>query len=248
MDFISFIIPIRDKSDEARDLFAHLSKLYTRPEIIFVHQLNDMPFMRGQLMNIGCKTAKHPLFVLMDVDLRFYSKFDFVQKMAKHKRPFLPFNRIDCVDIINGRQVISGVRGPSSGGMCCITRKQFVSTCGFSNLCMGWGGEDDIFAKRAKFIRFDNVILHVNHLRAKLPVGYRDYNKEIIKSASHRPPTHDGIGQLTYELTNRIPDPVVGAVNIGVKKIGVRSDYRYMEEYTMITKFHLESDSDGEQS
>ncbi|EFX75268.1 hypothetical protein DAPPUDRAFT_56278, partial [Daphnia pulex] len=110
--------------------------------IIVVEQSNDSSFNRGMLLNIGFTEAllqdKYPCFIFHDID--------YLPEDDRHSyscpedgKPRQMAFAIDYWD--NYRPVPRYI----FGGVSAISTHDFQQINGYSNLFLGWGGEDDQF-------------------------------------------------------------------------------------------------------
>jgi glycosyltransferase involved in cell wall biosynthesis len=167
---VSFIIPYRsNRENHIKNLEANISKYYSDYEIIIAEQDDNEPFKRGQLLNLGFKKSSSDIVVFMDVDIRFVDFLDYEKIMNENGRPFLPWDHRQQI-VENGVNDFLILEDEcyyctqGFGGMTVFTRRQFEKSCGFSNLYIGWGGEDTIINLRSGSInRIPGKLYHIKH-------------------------------------------------------------------------------------
>ena len=166
--------------------------------IVVVEQVPDTPFNRAKLFNVGYVESlkvspSSKCFVFHDVDL-------LPQKLS---------NTYACTS--EPRHMSASVNTfrynlpylSLFGGAVSITRAQFETVNGFSNVFYGWGGEDDDFLNRIeshqmKICRFEPIVARYYMLshRKEAPSQSR---LEMLHSGSNRFET-DGLNSLSYKL------------------------------------------------
>ena len=137
MHKLGIIVPYRDRAEQLKQFRDHLSSyLSIDYELIVVDQVDDKPFNRGKLLNIGYKKAKEldcTYIVCHDVDLlpitADYSYSDKVEHLVSKLTKVGSFTR----DIFD----------EYTGGVTLIPCDVFEKVNGYSNDYWGWGFEDD---------------------------------------------------------------------------------------------------------
>lgn len=166
---LSFIIPFNSKrNDRLSNCIFNIQKFYVKDEheIIAVQQKAEEPFKLGQVRNIGFKKSSGDIIIFLDVDMRFPEKILFKKELETFKTPFVAWKFITKVDeekTDNFEILSEHHEGVGKGGCVVYSRKQFVESCGYSNLPIGWGKEDNIINIRKSLIRLNYEIYHVNH-------------------------------------------------------------------------------------
>lgn len=226
---MTFLIPYRGRPKIKEDLIIHLKYYYPESPIVFIEQLDDKDFMKGQLFNIGFKFVKDDLLILLDLDIRL-NYFDFPKAMAKIKKPIIPFNTLNRVVIIapNEYKVVKiGLTRYDIGGVACLTREQFVKYNGYSNLFFGYGFEDHLLNNRVKLNRINNTILHVEHETQDKNSGLFANNKWLADSDHLRDSSEDGYTQTTCSIRSLTQRNNI--LDIKCNKISVAPEFKYME-------------------
>lgn len=171
-------------------------------EIIIVEQDGKEDFKRGQLFNLGYKESMGDLVVFQDVDIRYMSTIDFDYHMQILNNPFCPWVFIAQIkETALGYTVTKTDRRPYGfGAVNVFTREQFEKCNGFSNLYIGWGGEDNEMNARVKFERINHTLGHIEHEHA--PTGKR--NTIISRTCKNRDIAKDGIEQTIFKSRESI--------------------------------------------
>lgn len=237
-DSVTFIIPNRGGKEILR-VIDNFSKTFQRYflhiNFIVVEQKDNKIFMKGQLYNIAMKYATSEFIVLIDNDIYNLDSFDVVSKYRELNGAFLGFDEITQISFIkdnNFKVIKSEKRLGGYGAFQVMKKSDFISANGFSNLCFGWGAEDDIFNYRIKFKRYKHKLGHISHPRRvnENPQSTKN-NRQILDK--HKNNTikkeFDGCKQTTYDV---ISEKQTGNIlYLGVTNIGVTSDFKYLQEY-----------------
>ncbi|KAK2578176.1 hypothetical protein KPH14_001368 [Odynerus spinipes] len=167
---------------------------------IFVIEQSPMrEFNRAKLFNVGyaeaTKINDFHCFIFQDIDLipQNPNNIYACTKMPRHMS--------SSVNTFRYNLPYTGL----FGGAIALTRKQFESVNGFSNVYYGWGGEDDDFYSRLQsrglqITRFGPDVAQyymINH-RKEPPSSARFAN---LENAARRYDT-DGISNLEYRVLN----------------------------------------------
>ena len=155
----SIIVPYRQRGESRQDLadcVEHLQKTFKDSEIIVCEQVDNKPFKKGQLVNLGFQRSQGEIIVMHDLDTRWTPEGSIRDELIRLQAPYVPFMSVD------------GVRKLSNWGMANVWwREHFENANGFSNLFTGWGAEDNEMHKRSKFTRTPGDIHHVEHRTPK---------------------------------------------------------------------------------
>jgi len=156
---LGIIVPYRDRPSHLKKFtqhtFDYLKKVDIQFEIIVVEQIDDKPFNRGKLLNVGYIKAKElgcnyvvfhdvdmlPLEVdysYSEVPLHLATNFDLEYEKAKN---------LEFADYF--------------GGVTMMSNSTFEIINGYSNLYWGWGFEDDdlLFRCTEKNILLDKKVI-----------------------------------------------------------------------------------------
>jgi len=246
---ISFIVPIRDRKEMREGLEQNLKNIFSNKqiEIIYVNQNNNELFMRGQLCNIGFIHSLAEIIVFQDVDMRYLYPIDFSQLK---NGPFVGWDKIVQINTnkcLKDKSIAeleqSAVQNLCGfGGSTVFTRSQFILAGGFSNLPIGWGGEDNILADRAKIRRLPGVIAHVSHPASisnkRVPWYQRNYDISI--SEKYRNKYLDGFAQTAFDANLNKNNSID---NIYVNNISVYKNFKYIDLMPTNKKIFSESNS-----
>ncbi|XP_013188218.1 beta-1,4-N-acetylgalactosaminyltransferase bre-4 [Amyelois transitella] len=137
-------------------------------KIYLIEQLDEKPWNKGVLYNIGAKYAiadKFPCLVLHDVDLLPLDAANLYVCMAQPRHVSASIDKFRFVLIYDWLV----------GGVMAIRSDQYISINGFSNSFQNWGGEDDDLADR---------ILSNNLDILRFP---RDMSEYTMLTHSHEP-------------------------------------------------------------
>jgi len=231
---ISFVIPYRKRPGMIDGYIANISRYYNKFEIILADQADDGPFLRGQLCNLGFLESQGDLIVFNDIDIRYFGKMEFSKMMRKAKHPFVPFHTTTEVKELKGGEFEKGkVRHrPSGWGACAVfTREQFQVSNGFSNLCIGWGAEDNIMHKRINYQRINGTIGHVSHKSAgKLWIPQHTRNYNLWRTEEKRDAKCDSYRETVYKKKDRRRyKGLQNVVIVSFYDIGVPENFKYKD-------------------
>lgn len=165
---VSFVVPLRGREDQVDGLLYNLESMFggINYEIIFSIQNDNRLFRRGQLCNIGFRHTKGDIIVFQDVDIRHLRYIDFIRLSYEISHPYVAFDAITQLEEqkLCEYKIIETKKRPSGYGACAVfTRQQFIKSHGFSNLIIGWGGEDNLMNQRVGFRRLYQDLGHVKH-------------------------------------------------------------------------------------
>lgn len=229
-DLVSFIFVNRGGKN-LQDAIRNIKEVYAdvNKEIIVIEQDDNLPFMRGQLFNIGVKYANGKYIALSDNDMFHLRKVDWIDIYETVKKPLIGFKWISQIKLNNGKAIITETKECPTGfgGFNFMTKNDFISFNGFSNLFIGWGYEDNFYSNRFSYIRIPQNLGHITHpTNQKTHLKNILFNKEIKeKHIKEINPKMDGYLQTTYTL---VSDKIVNTVRyIKVKNISVIDEFQY---------------------
>ncbi|XP_055346072.1 beta-1,4-N-acetylgalactosaminyltransferase bre-4-like [Paramacrobiotus metropolitanus] len=138
---VVIIVPLRDREAHLRLLLDRLHAVLRRQQadyrIIVVEQFGDGLFNKGALLNAGYREAlvndSRDCFIFHDVDLLLENDRN-LYRCASQPRHLSP--AVDKFDYKLPYKILMG-------GVTAFTKEQFEKINGYSNLYLGWGGEDD---------------------------------------------------------------------------------------------------------
>lgn len=177
---LGIIIPYRNREDHLK-FTAPILKRYG--QIYVIEQMDDKPFNRGKLINVGYKYFKDEMDYICahDVDAYPGTTIDY------------SFSEIPCHLAAESEQF--NYRIPYKdyfGGVTLFPNDKFEKVNGFSNEYWGWGGEDDEIRRRFTEMNIevtrragqfkslhhirviDKALLNENRNRLKAPVKWGD--------------------------------------------------------------------------
>ena len=218
---IVIVIPYRDRVVHYKKIMDHLPSITRKNwtiHTLLVEQFDNNPFRRAWLMNIGIAEAKKRFkdddicVVTHDVDMIADAKVDY----GWCDRPTQICSELSC---FNGKVPYQA----SAGGVVQASLKDWYAINGFTNVAIGWGGEDDDLHHRFRI----NGLLAGNALR-RPPKGHgmchcmhdTDHTKRVrdnrgynvilskikrMKSGSGEWKT-DGLNSLKYYVSEEVVD------------------------------------------
>jgi len=214
-----------------------MKTLYPYSKFIIVNQDDELPFMRGQLFNIGVKFCNTKYICLIDNDIFFNDYIDLISLYNENNVGMLqPFDSLQQVNIKNNMIIykqIDKIADGSKGGITFMSKQNFIDCNGFSNLMIGWGYEDGEFYTRNKYrngyMRLCNICSHISHKRRNnTNIKNTEINKEFYYHRKTVNDTLDGYYQTTFNL--------IYDININeyiryivVNNISVCDDYQYKD-------------------
>ncbi|MEI6243420.1 MAG: glycosyltransferase [Acidobacteriota bacterium] len=236
---VSFIVPLRGRREHLDGFVHSIQKTYAGLpyEVILVEQADDLLFKRGQLCNLGFKKSQGDIVVFTDIDIRYLERLDFQEHLERFKRPFVGFDQIaQLQEPRMGEYVITMTEPrPFGFGACAVfSREQFITSNGFSNLIIGWGGEDDVIAARAKMKRLSCTLGHVTHAQPpRSEVNntlWHQQNVYFLRTDHSRDQSKDSFRETTAtELSCRPVKDLEHFTICEYSNITVSDDFAYME-------------------
>lgn len=241
---ISFIIPNRGGTQLA-NVIENIKNVYhdIEKEIVVIQQNDNDFFKKGQLYNIAIKHCLGDYIVLTDNDIIHFNKIDFFNVYSNNNNlPFLGFDEITQISLIkNNYTVLKSEKRPYGYGACLfLSKKQFLSVNGFSNLYMCWGREDNEFALRLigdntscmtpNIFRIKQKLGHISHKRrCDANLHNTKLNIDVFNKRYNRNIMLDGYVQTTYNLIKE--ERCNDVVFLYVDNINVTSNYVYYDTY-----------------
>lgn len=230
---VSFLIPNRNGKDLDKTI-KNINEVYDdlKKEIIVIQQEDNLPFMRGQLYNVGVKFSLGNYIALTDNDIYHLRKLPLFLIYENYNKPIIGFTHISQIDYNNGnpRIIKTELRG-GTGAFNFMSKSDFYKVNGFSNLYIGWGAEDIDFMKRFNndYIRVPQNLGHLQHpRRVNLNPKNSNYNQELVKNFNKRNFLEDGINQTTFNLISE--EQTAYYKLIKVNNISVVDNYKYIRE------------------
>ncbi|XP_779931.2 beta-1,4-galactosyltransferase 5 isoform X2 [Strongylocentrotus purpuratus] len=220
---VAIVVPFRNRFDHLPIFLRHIVPLLKRQKLefsIFIsEQRNDIRFNRAMLMNVGFVEALN----FTNFDCVVFHDIDHLALNVK--------NYFGCENM--PRHFISGeamwgwkiIYENLFGGVTGITKQQFYTINGLSNVYWGWGGEDDDFAGRVqskghkrtrpqgKIGYFDTVI----HGK-KESSAFNEARFCLLRYYKQRMPT-DGVSNLRYEPPTIELHPLYTNISVNIQKL-----------------------------
>jgi hypothetical protein len=142
---IGVIVPYRNREEHLERfvpyLRDHLKEQGLSFRILIVEQLDDLPFNRGALLNMGAQLCHD------DCDFFCFHDVDLLPKEVDYTPGSQPISLVSCRtnEFTSHREFLPP---HFFGGVTVISKEQFYLVNGFSNRFWGWGFEDDNFLFR----------------------------------------------------------------------------------------------------
>lgn len=233
---VTFIIPNRGGQyiDVVIKNFQNtFSEYFNNIQFIVIEQCDNEPFKKGQLYNIANQFVNTKYIGLIDNDAYNINKFNPVEVYNNLNSPYIAFDKVSQIKLIEGGYTIlkTDERLYGFGLFVFMKTIDFKNANGFSNLCFGWGSEDNILATRIDFMRYINSVGHIAHeKRNNLYPELSANNRKILYKQTKMiiDKKLDGYNQTTY---SKVYDKSENNVRyIGVDNIGVCKNFAYMNE------------------
>ena len=209
---VAIIIPYRNRLKHLQALLYHLHPILIRQElnyqIFVVEQWGEDDFNKGLLMNVGFKEAlkeqNFDCFIFHDVDL-------FVENdQGIYQCQQLPFHLSEFIDKFRYGKTTFSYTDVVFGGVVAIPRRIFEFVNGYSNIFIGWGGEDDEMRNRMN-IKGIEIVKPVDYTsyRFKMRHHPRDemnqdnqFRFQLLSNTAKRM-DHDGLNTLKYRIIDK---------------------------------------------
>ncbi|CAM1291400.1 B4GALT3 (predicted) [Pycnogonum litorale] len=199
---VAIIVPFRNRENNLKIFSAYLNKFLQRQQlnytIFVVEQLDNYPFNRGALFNIGfiesTKMYNFGCYALHDVDLLPENDKNLYICDKKYPIHMTAFIRKYNYTLLYEQYF---------GGACLLTSSQLIKMNGFSNLYWGWGGEDDDFYNRLVAVgfrrkRYSSDIAKYTMLKHG-PGKVNPFRFQLLLKAIKNYRT-DGLNNIKYDL------------------------------------------------
>lgn len=182
--------------------------------IVVVEQVDEMPFNRGKLFNVGfvemmkinshcCCFIFHDVDLLPEVSHNMYT----CSKNPRHMSPFVNTLRYNLI------------YSQLCGGVVAMKRSQFKSINGFSNSFFGWGGEDDDLSARIAssgltITRWPDSVSRyfMLHHRKETPGD----DKDLLLDTSDVRSQGDGLSSLEYKVVSITEEPLFTRIQVAL--------------------------------
>ncbi|CAL1527869.1 unnamed protein product [Lymnaea stagnalis] len=203
---LAVIFPYRNRHSHLHivlnNLLPFLSRQQADVTFFVIEQNPPSTFNRGALLNIGFleaeKMARFDCFIFHDVDLIPLNDNNLYRCGPNPRHFAVAMNKYNFTLPYSGY----------CGGVVGMTRDQYLTINGNSNLYVGWGGEDDdllfrIKHKQFSLARYDLKTASYDMIKHKRDQG-NDANplrKIILKSATKRQAI-EGLNTVKYQVNN----------------------------------------------
>ena len=145
---LSIIVPYRNRETHLKLFLNYMNAFLTHHgydfEFIVVHQQDDLPFNRGELLNIGAAYSSGDYFAFHDVDM--LPGIDVYQYPNQPTHAITRQQRHDFVPYCDLENQYFNHRYFS--GVTLVSRSQYDLAGGYPSGFFGWGMEDDEFLRR----------------------------------------------------------------------------------------------------
>ena len=241
MNNVTFIIPnrggeripyvINNFEKTFKDFFDNIS-------FIIVEQNDTYPFKRGQLFNVALNYVTTEWVGLIDNDIFNIDKFNPIQIYQKFgNKPYVAFNKISQAKLYGENFTVTKteLRTAGFGAFNFMKTEDFKKVNGFSNLCIGWGVEDNILNYKIGFKRYIHTLGHITHpRRVNNEPDLLKSNNDILKKyqAKQIQSVYDGLKQTTYTVDKT--ETTDNVTKLFVSNINVCNDYKYKALFNSI--------------
>ena len=235
---VTFIIPNRGGKNidyVINNFNKTFNDIFDGIRFIVITQDDNMDFKRGQLFNIAFKFVDTKWIGLIDNDIFNINKINLINEYNKHNKPLLMFDKISQIHFDENNKYIidkTELRLAGFGAFNFMKSSDFINVNGFSNLCIGWGCEDNILDFKLKMYRIKNTLCHITHpTRQHLNTNQRMFNRDVYYKYKNGEIKNelDGLSQTTYTVTKK--EYINNVMYISVKNIGVCNDFYYEKLY-----------------
>jgi len=201
---LAVVIPYRDREENLKvslpAITAYLQKQNILHTIYVVEQEDGKTFNRGMIRNIGFLQADmdHDYFVFHDVDM--------VPQNTDYSYESIPTHLAVAASQFNYGLPYEGY----FGGVVMFTREDFMRINGYSNLYVGWGGEDDDILYRCHYSKLQvqrkspGIFKSLEHPRGLNNVAYEGNIKRIKEMWEGKLNwQEDGINSCKYDVMDK---------------------------------------------
>lgn len=248
---VSIITPLTVGRESRIDGMVHNVKTFFKGvdiEIIFAEQEEGEAFKPGQLRNLGYNHSNGDVVVFFDIDMRLkdyiYLDNNF---LLSNRGSFISWKRITQIEgepHLNFKIKSDPIDGVGHGG-CIVVRKDiFISSYGYSNLCIGWGKEDDLFYRRLNYpSRLNSEIYHIEHPKGRelynvKPEALR-HNVYMVNKDGSKDRNKDSFKHTIANISTINIDS--DYTRILFKDIRVRDDFGYIDDYSTMESFEVKN-------
>ncbi|XP_077365421.1 beta-1,4-galactosyltransferase 1-like [Festucalex cinctus] len=218
---VAIVIPFRNRHEHLKHWLYYLHPILMRQQLDYgvyvINQAGEGAFNRAKLLNVGFaeaqKDSDYRCFVFSDVDLvpmddrNLYRCFGNPRHLAVAMDKFqfsLPYQNY-------------------FGGVCSLSKEQYLRINGFPNTFWGWGGEDDDMYNRITFrgmsISRPNVLIG----KYKMIKHNRDLHNEVNPvnpdkvGKTRNTMNHDGVSSLHYKVSSVERHPCYTFITVDIQ-------------------------------
>lgn len=194
---LGIVIPYRNRKAHLDKMLPHTISYFRRntnyePLFVIVEQLDDLPFNRGALLNIGYMLCRNI------VDYVCLHDVDYLPMWADYSKPALPTRVVwwglHERPIGHGTNIMAKAPDMWLSAVVVMTKEQMEAANGYSNQYWGWGYEDMDITKRLDvagwpFGRRDGTFIAIDHdsnaFTGELkPTEAADRNRIVFEAAT----------------------------------------------------------------
>lgn len=236
---VTFIIPNRGGKHinyVIKNFKNTFNSYFDKIEFIVVNQEDNEIFKKGQLYNAAIGYVHTEYIGLLDNDIVNLDEFDPIKVYNEIGKAYVAFDKIAQIELVSrGEYKVLFTEPRICGfGAFVFTKTEELKNCnGFSNLCFGWGAEDNIIGLRLNVGRYKHVMGHIQHPRRNnLNIENREFNNSIYllyKQGRELDAYKDGWTQTTFDVAYNKKRGDVRT--LGIRNIGISDDYAYIDKY-----------------
>lgn len=212
---------------------------FSKINFIIVQQDDNTPFKRAQLINIGVKFSNSEYIGIIDNDIINLDKFNPIEIYNIFKHGYVAFDKISQLDE-NNKIIVTEPRLSGFGAFNFMKREDFINVNGETNLCAGWGIEDNIFQFKYNFNRYKHTLGHIYHKKRMNDCPkLTDFNKTILTKYQNKQIDYlkDGYYQLLFNINSISNNGDICYIN--VSNISVVPDFKYLDLYKKLKSIEL---------
>jgi hypothetical protein len=160
---------------------------------------------------------------------------------------FISWKRITQIEgepYLNFKIKSDPIDGVGHGGCLVVKKDVFISSNGYSNLCIGWGKEDDLFYRRLNYPpRLNTEIYHIEHPKGRelynvKPEALR-HNVCMVNKDGSRDRSGDSFRHTIADISSA--RKYSDYTRILFKDIRVSDDFGYLQDYNIMRSFEVKS-------
>lgn len=208
MKKLSLIVPYRNRESHLSIFVPYMIEYFKNINysINIIEQLDNKPFNRAKLLNIGFELTKinYDYFCFHDIDMLPVceeSVYEYVEN---------PIHLAMYVEQFNWNLAYNDY----FGGVTMIDKNSFIKVNGFSNDYWGWGAEDDDFLKRCRYFNLQ-ILRRAGKYRSLYHKPNGDTNggiasvdtlknRELFSTVTENNYFVNGLNSLSYTLSDKV--------------------------------------------